>query len=68
MSAYLMYLDPSLEEAVLMSALTLDEAWEIQDQMLLQQSEYLALPAEWHERMMRWRLAQTEPPEGMPLQ
>lgn len=67
MSAWQMYLDSSLEEAVQQQALSLKEAWLVQDQMLLQQSPFLRLPREWAEMMQRFQLAMLE--QGrLPLQ
>jgi len=44
MSAYLMHLDSELEAAVFKEALSLAEAWKLQDEYLLQQTEFLQLP------------------------
>jgi hypothetical protein len=68
MSAYQLYLDSVLEEAVLQQALSLREAWLVQDQMLLQQSERLILPAEWAPMLDRLHLSQLDKPESLPLQ
>lgn len=65
MSAYQLYLDSELEEAVLLGALTLAEAWQLQDQFLLQQSEVLVLPREWKPLLDRLQLSQMQVPKGV---
>ena len=68
MSACQMYLDPTLEEAVLLGALSLAEAWMLQDECLLQQSEYLELPMEFYPLVLRLQLLELNNPQDRPLQ
>ena len=68
MSAYQMYLDPSLEQAVLQGALSLKEAWLLQDEMLQQDSPLLVLPEEYLPLVVRWDLVTWEYEEGRALQ
>jgi hypothetical protein len=65
MSAFQMYLDPELEQAVLLGAITLAEAWLLQDEYLMQQSEYLELPMEFAPLLLRLHLLQWHNPERM---
>jgi hypothetical protein len=46
MPAFQMYLDQTLEEAVLAGALSLQEAWLMQDQYLLSMGEVVEIPEE----------------------
>ena len=65
MSAFQMYLDPELEQAVLLGVLSLKEAWMLQDEYLMQQSEYLHLPVEFAPLLLRLHLLQWHNPERM---
>ncbi len=68
MSAHQFYLDSSLEEAWLQGALTFEEAWLLQDQILLQQSEELWLPEELQPLAQRFNLSQIPWLEAGPVQ
>lgn len=65
MSAYQLFLDPELESAVLQGALSLAEAWLLQDEYLLQQSDQISVPVEWQPMLLRLHLAEWEPPEWL---
>lgn len=56
MSAYLLELDSDLQEMVMAEVLSLQEAWQMQDQMLLQQSEVLHLTEEFVPMLRRMQL------------
>lgn len=47
MSAFQIHLYSELEEAVLLGALTLDQAWLLMDEFLVQDSEVALLPVEY---------------------
>ena len=68
MSAYQMYLDPVLEEAVQLGALSLAEAWMLQDEYLLQQSECPELPMEFEPLLLRLHLLEWNNPRNLPPQ
>ena len=46
MAAYQMYLEDWLAEAVLQGAVTLSQAWAVQDEMLVSQAEEVPMPKE----------------------
>jgi hypothetical protein len=68
MSAYQIYLDAELEQAVLLGALSSAEAWLVQDQILLQQSEFLYLPKSWQGIWDRLKFSSHERAPGESLQ
>ena len=63
MSAHKLYLAPSLWQAVLQGALTLKEAWLLQDEMLQQWTEEVAFPQEYRPLLEKWQFSQWEKPE-----
>jgi hypothetical protein len=67
MSESLTQLEGWLQEAVLGSALSLSEAWLIQDQLLLSTQEWATLPPELAPLAERLSLFEMSPPEGRPL-
>ena len=68
MSAHQASLEPALLRALSSGALSLAEAWGLQDQLLLQRpSEVLWVPAHLFPAAERLHLSQLSPPEGRPL-
>ena len=65
--AHSLPLESELEEAVLLGALSLKEAWLIQDQMLLSEDGYLRLPLAWESMVQRLQLVQTDRPDSLRL-
>ena len=68
MAAWQIWLDSDLEEAVLAEVLTLEQAWLMQDEMLIQQSECLRLPMEWEPWLAKLELFQMPLPAGQTIQ
>ena len=66
MPAYQLYLEPWLESAVMDEVLSLQEAWLIQDEHLVQMQEEVVMPQELWPALSRLRLWEM-PPHG-PLQ
>lgn len=62
MPAFQLYLDQTLEEAVLEGVLSLKEAWLLQDQYLLSEDGTIAVPEELWPAVQRLDLMQMEGP------
>lgn len=62
MSAWEMPLDPDLQEALMAGVLTLQEAWRMQDEILLQGSpELVTLPQELWMAVQKLELFEADP-------
>lgn len=62
MSACQIFLEDWLEQAVLQGAVTLSEAWAVQDEILLSQEEEVEMPQALWPVMERLHFAESEPP------
>lgn len=67
MSAHQAHLPDNLLQPVLEGALTLLEAWSIQDQFLLSTSLYVEMPEELNPQVGKLLLWQTPPSNELPL-
>ncbi len=67
MSECLTQLEDWLQEAVLGSALSLSEAWQLQDLHLLSTDEWVTLPPELEPLAQRLSLFEMSRPEGLLL-
>jgi hypothetical protein len=61
----LLHLEPDLQYAVEQGALSLAQAWCLQDEILLSETGVLLLPQEWEPLLLRLQLLQTELPPGV---
>ena len=62
MSAAQLWLDEDLNSAVLAGVLSLEQAWLLQDELLIQQSETIRLPMEWLQWVAKLELFQMRSP------
>ena len=65
MSAQQLHLETWLHEAVLAGSVTQSEAWQVQDQILASQEEFVPMPSHLSPVMQRLHLHEAElPPKG----
>lgn len=67
MPAFLMYLEDWLDEAVLQGAVTLSEAWQVQDEILQTLEPVVQMPEELWPVMQKVQLSEAPPANSLPL-
>lgn len=61
MSAWQMYLEPWLEEAVMSGVLSTLEAWQLQDEILVSQESFVLFPKQLRHLAQRVHLFEAQP-------
>lgn len=61
MSAFQAHLDQEFQEAVMAGVLSLEEAWLLQDQLLINQSEWVEVPSNLQPQMEKLAFFQARP-------